>query len=234
MRHTRSVVWAAAVGLIVALEAVPAGAAIMGPQVDNFEGGTLQNWQNGGASNPNPATNITTGGPAGAADNFMRLSSNGLGSGGKLVVFNIDQWAGNFLTAGVNAVQMDVNNLGQTNLTLRLILVDSTAGQSLTTSAPVNVPAGSGWIQVSFSLAPANLQGGNYNTVMDSVTEFNLVHSPNVVSARSLSPNIVAQLGVDNITAVVPEPGMVGLAAVALAAATGRRAGRRVGRRARI
>jgi hypothetical protein len=40
---------------------------------------------------------------------------------------------------------------------------------------------------------------------MGSVAELNLVHSPAVITNRAGAPNIIAQLGVDNITAV-PEP----------------------------
>jgi hypothetical protein len=222
----------AASGLVVWVYATPAGAAIIGGQVDTFEDGTLQNWQNGGFTNPNPATNVATGGPGGANDNYLRVASNGgAGAGGKLVVFNSNQqWAGDYLDADVGSIAMQVNNFGATNLTLRLILLDGLGGQTLTTVAPVNVPAGSGWTDVSFSLAPANLTGGNFATAMDSITELNLVHSPTVIAARSGSPNITAQLGVDNITAVaVPEPGAGGAALLAAAGWTGIRR-----RRARI
>jgi hypothetical protein len=192
-------------------------AAIIAGQLDNFEDGTLQSWQNGAPANPNPATNITSGGPTGVNDNFLRLTSNGGSAGGKLVVFNTDQWAGNYVAAGVNSIQMQVNNLGNTALDLRLVLNDTTHAQSLGTLAHVNVPAGSGWNTVSFSLAPANLTGGDYATVMQSVTDLSLAHSPVPITIRSSSPNLVAQLGVDNMTAV-PEPGAVWLAAAGLVA----------------
>ena len=88
MHHTRGIL-AAAIGLLaVACVSPPVAAAVVAGQVDTFEDGTLQGWQNGGASNPNPATHVATGGPAGTDDAFMRVTSNGgAGSGGKLVVF---------------------------------------------------------------------------------------------------------------------------------------------------
>jgi hypothetical protein len=135
----------------------------------------------------------------------MRASSNGTGTaGGKLVVFNSNQWAGDYVGAGVNAIQMQVNNQGATNLTLRLIFVNN-LGQTATTVADVNVPSGSGWVPATFSLAPANLSGASPGAVMSNVVELNLLHSPAVVSTRSSAPNVAAQLGVDNVTAV-PEP----------------------------
>jgi hypothetical protein len=242
MRETRGIVAAAIGVMIVMLAATPRAArAVEQGQVDTFEDGSLLGWQNGGLSNPNPATNVASGGPGGANDNYMQVTSNGaIGAGGKLVVFNIDQWAGDFLEADIDAVQMQVNCFSVTppqgepaELTLRLVLVNAPAGQTLSTVADVVVPAGSGWTTVSFSLAESNLTGGTYATVMGNVTEFNLVHSPIPITSRQLSPNIEAQIGVDNITALpVPEPTFAGLAGAGLVAAVMRR-GQRRGRRRR-
>jgi hypothetical protein len=217
-------------GLIVlAGGARSARAAVIAGQIDNFEDGTLQNWT-AGATNPNPPTNIATGGPAGANDSYLRLVSNGLSAGGKLVAFNPGaQWAGDYIAAGVGAIQMQVNNQGATALTLRLMLTGA-GGQVLGTVADVNVPAGSGWTSVSFPLTAANLSGGSFSAVMSGVTELDLVHSPTLITVRSSSPNIVAQLGVDNVTAVpVPEP--TSIAAMLGGAVLGARSPRR--RRAR-
>ncbi len=190
-------------GLLVAIHALPIWAVIVPGQVDHFEEGGLLNWRAGGVGNPNPPMNIASGGPGGADDNYLQLTSNGSGlAGGKLVVFNSNQWAGDYLGAAITSIDMQVKNFGTTDLMLRLILTDSLHAQALTTVSHVNVPAGGGWNTVSFSLDAANLTGGTYQTVISSVVELNLVHSPTVIAHRSLSPDIVAQLGVDNITAV--------------------------------
>jgi hypothetical protein len=197
--HKLATIVTVAGSLLLTIQAVPLSAMIMPGQVDDFENG-LSSWQAGGFTNPNRPDIQTSGGIDG---DFMRLRSNGsFGSGGKLVVFNTDQWTGDYLDADLSAIQMQVNNLGTSNLVLRLILNDQAHGQTLTTKAPVNLPAGSGWMTVSFPLDASNLMGGSFNTVMASVTELNLIHSPNIVSTRSSSPNISATLGVDNITAV--------------------------------
>ena len=212
--------WSLATAVLMAAAAAgyagPARAAIISGQVDTFEDGGLSAWQAGGASNPNGPANVATGGPAGANDNFLRLTSNGqAAAGGKLVAFNSDQWGGDYVAAGVNAIRMQVNNLGATALSLRLIFVGT---QSLTTVANVDVPAGSGWTTVNFPLTPANLSGGDFATGMSGVVELNLVHSPDVITGRGASPNIAAQLGVDNVTAV-PEPGAATILAGAMAGA---------------
>jgi hypothetical protein len=196
-----SVHLATVIASLVAILATPATAAILLGQLDDFEGGTLQGWQ-AGSNNPYGPTNIASGGPSGADDNYLRLASDGSTTAGRLVAFNSEQWTGDYLDAGVSAIQMLVNNLGTTDLVLRLILIG--AG-SLTTATPIVVAAGSGWNTVSFSLASANLTGSPYSAVMSNVAELNLVHSTNAVGHRSGAPNIVAQLGIDNITAV-PEP----------------------------
>ena len=199
--------------VMIAASASPrlASAVTVG-QTDDFEDSTLQSWEAGGGSNPNPPTNISTGGPAGVGDQFLRLTSSGSsGAGGRLVVFNADQWTGDYLADSIDSIRMQVRNFGATNLVLRMILENANAGDSLGTISPVNVPAGGGWTTVSFSLASANLMGGDYTSVMEDVTTFNLVHSPSSITARSSAPNIAAQLGIDNITAV-PEPGGIVMA----------------------
>jgi hypothetical protein len=211
------VMFAGAAAIILA-QAAPTRAAITFGQVDDFEDGTLQSWEAGGAANPVGPSNVATDGPAGTDDNFLRLRSDASGAGGKLVVFNTAQWAGDYLGAGVSAIRMQVNNAGSTDLVLRLILTNFGTGQSLTTVAPVGLASGSGWTAVSFSLASSNLAGGNYAAVMSAVSELNLVHAPAVIDDRRLSPPLTAQLRLDNIAAV-PEPGtalLVGLGMVAL------------------
>jgi len=216
-----SVLFATMIASLAVTLVTPATGAILFGQVDDFEDGSLQSWQAGGFVNPNGPTNILSGGPGGTDDNYLRLISNGsFGPGSKLVVFNSAQWIGDYLSAGVSSIQMQVNNLGTSDLVLRLILAG--AGQSLTTATPVNLVASSGWSTVRFSLAAANLTGpGDYSAVMGNVAELNLVHSPSVIAHRSLSPNTLAELGIDNITAV-PEPSTLALVTLGFLALIGR------------
>ena len=90
-----------------------ASGAVIG-QVDNFEDGTTQGWVVGllGAPSPAPPQNIPNGGPLGAGDNYLQLTSvGGSGAGNRLVVINLAQWAGNYTAAGVTFIGMDLRNL---------------------------------------------------------------------------------------------------------------------------
>jgi hypothetical protein len=60
---------AAAVMFAMPMRAV---ATVTQGQVDDFEDGTLVNWHMG-PNNPVPESNVASGGPAGANDNYMRL-----------------------------------------------------------------------------------------------------------------------------------------------------------------
>ncbi len=60
--------------------------------LNDFEDGTLQGWQMGGSAG---ATNISSGGPLGADDNYMQLAPDGSSQQGKLVVLNTT-WTGNY------------------------------------------------------------------------------------------------------------------------------------------
>jgi hypothetical protein len=186
--------------------------------LDDFEDGGTEGWDNGGLA-PNPL-NVATGGPAGTGDAFLRLgSSGGSGPGSRLVVFNrLEDWTGDYTAAGVAGITLDVNNLGATDLVLRLLLADG-APASPTNSAMtagIALPAGSGWTRIAFSLAPEDLllRNGSIAAALEGVTELRLYHAP---AASYPGPGIVASLGVDNVRAV-PEPGSgVLLAAGALA-----------------
>ena len=202
--------------LVFALVATARATPVLS-QVSDFEGGTIQGWTNG-ASAADPV-NANTGGPAGAGDNFLRVTSRGGGGGGsRLAVYNRSAaWAGNYTTARVTAIGMDVRNLGATDVTLRLAFQE-TGGSRYATTRAESLPAGGDWRHVVFRLTPADLtrvSGGTATaTALTRVFEMRLVHAP---TAAFQSPPVVAQVGLDNITAV-PEPGTAG--ALALCAAT--------------
>lgn len=179
-------------------------AQVVNGQVDTFQDGTLMNWA-GGAS----PTNIANGGPAGAGDRYLRLTSTGTGgSGSRIATFNDNQWSGNFLAAGVTRVEVDMANLGATTLEMRIVLFRFNSPISRFTSANSIVLApGSGWRHLVFQLDSASLVSvagsATYAQTITDVGRMMFRHDPGGPSAQG-SP-IAGQLGIDNVRAV-PEP----------------------------
>lgn len=217
--------------------ATQAQAAVIG-QIDTFEDGTTQGWTvavgpNGGVV-PSPPTNIATGGPGGVDDNYLRLTSSGApGAGGRLTALNFSQWAGDYLAAGIGAIEMDVRNFGNTDLALRLYFenpVMAPPTHSAFSSNAITLVAGSGWTHVVFPIAPSDLTAGigNVNDALAQVTIMRILHG---AAAAVPGEPIAGLLGIDNIRALaavpVPEPATMSLLASGLAAAASARALRR-------
>ena len=140
---------------------------------------------------------------------------------------------------------MSANNLGTTDLYLRLVFEDPIAGPPMNiaySSDPIFLPAGSGWESLIFPVAPLFLTAGlgDVETALHNTTLIRLYHSETANFPNPVSPieSINAQLGVDNIAAVrsdpvVPEPATLLLLATGIgAAAATRRRNRGRGRSA--
>jgi hypothetical protein len=187
-------------------------------QTDTFSSG-LQNWKQG-ANSPAGALSVVNGGPAGANDAFMQIVANGAGAGGKITVFNQSQWTGNYNTAGVGAIEMDLKNISGPDLSIRIAFRDvSGAGYSSTVGFPL--AADGLWHHAIFQLDSASMSPvgipPTLSQVLSGPVEMRILNS----SAPALNGDtIVATLGVDNIHAIaaVPEPaGILALAAGASA-----------------
>ena len=185
------------------LAALPASATITVGTQSTFEDGTTDGWATGGAS-PNPPVNVPDGGPTGIGDAFLRLVSSGnAGPGGKLVGISGSQWHGDYIAAGIMGIAMDVRNLGATTVSLR-VYFDGPDGTAFSAD-PINLPSGSGWMHVVFPTVPAALVGavpGSPLAALSNVGDLRLFHNS---VAGYPGPNIAAQIGIDNVTAV-PEP----------------------------
>jgi hypothetical protein len=188
--------------------AVPSWADVFVGLRDAFEDDTAQGWEVGLPS-ANVPVNIASGGPAGAGDNYLLLtSSGGGGPGGRLVVFNESQWAGDYVAAGVTGIGLDVNNLGSNSVSLGLYFEDSTGGlpaNAAFSKSSLVVPAGSGWMHIVLGAQPDDLSArfGSVTAALSGARRVRLYHGG---TASFPGAPIVAQLGIDNVTAV-PEPG---------------------------
>src|SRR5262245_21659183 len=227
-----------AIALVIAIAFVPATAS--GASVglkDTVQDGTTDGWFAGGGPvgqvPPIPPLVVPTGGPAGAGDEFLQITSNGVANapGSRLVALNAAQWAGNYLAAGITSIEMDLKNLGATALTIRLLFEDPIPGppanEGVTTFGAV-LPVGGGWTHVAFAINPSNLTMvfGNANTLLSNTTVLRIIDSPTPTEAIT----IAGQLGVDNIQASgVPEPATLLITSTGLVALASRYRRRRAG-----
>jgi PEP-CTERM motif len=202
----------AAIAIATAI-AHPAAAVSLG-EIDNFSA-SAEGWFTGGGPMGVPLTFAPVspnGGPGGIGDAYMELESTGAsGPGSRLVVINADQWTGNYIAAGITAIEMDVRNFGSSDLTLRLLFEDPAGAppeNMAVTTVGKSLPAGSGWTHVTFSISPGDLTAinGDVTAALSGTTFFRLFHNVPAAFGPVTGPDaIAATLGVDNISAV-PEP----------------------------
>lgn len=181
--------------------------------INTFEGGDDGGWMEGLPS-PNPPGIIPLGGPDGGTDAFLRnISSGSFGAGGRMVMFNLSDWTGDYLAAGVNGISMFARAVPTgAPLNLRLALGD---GDSWYATDAFALPNDNVWRPYSFSLAPGdliNVDGTNdAETVLANVIELRILSS---ADPDFIGDVVDATLDVDDVAAV-PEPA----AAVLLAGA---------------
>jgi hypothetical protein len=170
-------------------------------QLDDFFVGTA-GWSEG-APSPNPPINVATGGPGGAGDPYvLNVASGGFGAGSRQIMFNRDQWTGDFVAAGVTRIEMKLANFGATDLAIRIAFAGG-ASQFGSTNA-FALPAGDGWKSASFDLTPAALTSlvGSETVAQSlaSVTEFRLLSAAGGPAFQG--DGVASSLGVDSIRAL--------------------------------
>jgi hypothetical protein len=217
--------------LVLGIASVPPASALTLGQIDTFQDGTTNGWTAGGGPGGQvpllPPANVATGGPGGAGDAFLRIAATGVaGPGSRLVAINGLQWAGNYVAAGIGAIEFDAINLGTTDLSLRLLFAEVQIGlvNLALSAAPVLLQAGGGWTSVVLPIGLGDLTAleGTVLGALTNATELRIVHSS--AASNPISP-IAGLLGVDNITTIegppldnVPEPDTLAILGGAIAA----------------
>ena len=201
-----SAVGVAAVALVSGPLASAQANIVIG-STSNFNSGDSGGWTNGQVADPV----ITLGGPGGPNDPYLRVTSDGSGSGGKLTVFNnTDAWTGLWLTAGVVRVEMDFRNFDPQGRTLSMrmgFLASAGQGQPGWCTDAFSLPADGQWHHAVFILSPSTMISVNspldWETAMQWVTQVRIFHS---VTPSPVGTNFASSVGIDNIVAM-PAPG---------------------------
>jgi hypothetical protein len=202
--------WVARPALVLsALLSASVGYAVTPGQIDTFQDGTTMGWSMG-ANAPTAVTHVATGGPAGTGDGFIRVVADGSGPSGRMVFFNDDaRWLGDYQAANITAIAMDLRNMSNTAMTIRVAFRDGTTSGAPTAISTLGLllPANSAWTHAVFPVTAANLSflNGATQSVLQSPVDIRILH---VSTATYPGPFISASLGVDNIQAI-PEPASV-------------------------
>jgi hypothetical protein len=198
-------------------------------QIDTFQNLTTQGWIAGGGPfgqvPPVPPHVVASGGPAGAGDAYLLVtSSGGNGPGSRLSTLNpLGQWAGNYPASGITGIAMDLKNFGTTDLVIRLLFEDPIPGPPVNEAVSTvgfTLPVGGGWTRAFFPVLASNLTAldGTAAGALSNTTVLRIIHA---TSAGDATP-VAGILGIDNITAT-PEPATWMLAGLALAGLVSRR-----------
>jgi hypothetical protein len=200
-----------AIAALALLALATSASAISLGQVDDFQSGTTMGW--GAGPVPVPPTWVANGGPNGAGDGYLRVTAFGSGPGGRLTTFNHAQWLGNYIAAGVTAIQISLQNQSSIDLSIRIGFKESVGfGFPGYVTEAMLLPANSGWMTFTISLLPGDLIAINnpqpYNTFFSSgIGEVRIIHAPEPDMNGQF---VTGQLGIDNMRAV-PEPGTLAL-----------------------
>lgn len=196
------------VALVLAFScaAAPRAGAIVPDQTDTFEDGTVANWAEG-PNSATPPVNVASGGPAGEDDAYLRNTSTGVDgqAGSRLVCFNKTQWKGNYLTAGVTHIRMDVANFGATELHVRIafegVAAVGTPSTKYCSRLAALLAAGSGWQTVTFDVHDLVLVEGA-QTVDQVLAKVATLRILSAVDPEFRGDQILGDMGIDNVTAL--------------------------------
>lgn len=182
-------------------------------QIDIFQSSGTANWTSG-AANSNPPTLLLGHGPSGSGDHALAITSTGTsGAGSKLVAFNKTQWTGDYTAAGIRGISMDLHNVGNNPLNVRLA-INGSGGKFSTTSA-IALAAQSGWTSATLSTEAGDwtaVSGGtDIAATLAGITEVRLLSA---AAPNWQGDTVAAELHVDNIR-IVPEPTALGLLVIA-------------------
>jgi hypothetical protein len=176
------------------LAGVAYGQIVLG-QIDTFQDGLNGDWQGNG----NP-TNIPNAGPLGFGDHCVGIDT---ATAPHLAMYNATTWSGDWLTAGVKVVEMDMRNMGAVPLEMRVVLI-GTLGTRWTSTVALPLPVDANWHHMVFPITESFmtqvLGSDSYTDVASTVGFFLIRHQSGPPDFRGTG--VTSALRLDNIQAL--------------------------------
>ena len=189
--------------------------------LDDFQDGTPQNWQGNSG-----ILVVPDGGPTGPGDAYLSMGNPGQA---RLATFNKKDHSGDYLTAGIVAVTVDMMAPASNPTAPEMRIVLFTAGASFsndrwTSTTAKTVPNDGVWRPYSFSFEEADLtqaQGStNYANLIQNVDRLMFRYDPGAPDADGVFYGGLVNL--DNVQ-LIPEPSPTLFLALTTAALMSRR-----------
>jgi len=191
---------------LISLSASAVRAVTLG-QVDDFQDGTVQNW---GENFTSFNFNAPDAGPGGVGDNALRVDGTVVP---RVVTFNETQWTGDFTTAGITQISLDIRNQYTFDLELRLGIANGALtaqgiGDSYVSAESVNVPNDGAWHTIVLPILASDFEPTSRNNTvppdaavaLTNVTHFRILHNPDPEDFRGAVGN--GEFFLDNIRAI--------------------------------
>ena len=157
-----------------------------------------------------PPEQIPDGGPLGAGDGYLRLQANTFHLGARNPLFGqtASQWTGDYLAAGVTAIEMDLNHLSPILEEVQIRIHLFGPGGSFASINRTPPLAADTWQRHVFGLTTVDLQhvAGGTGVLADTLAGVEKIlirhdgESPTLPGDHP--PHITATLGMDNIRAI--------------------------------
>jgi hypothetical protein len=139
-------------------------------------------------------------------ENKLHITADGSGNQGKLVTFSQDEFAGNYLEAGVHTISAKISNASDQALHMRVALGTGSnpkQGEWFASKDAIIVDPGEMDKEVAFMIKEDDMVlvagNGTYADVMANVVTIRILHS---MEADAQGDNIVATAHIDDILAI--------------------------------
>ena len=204
----------ALVGAMVVLVGASRSEGVNFGQVDDFQDGTVMYWAGGQGD---PPLSVSSGGPEGENDGYLHISTPA-DFEYHLGVRNKTQWTGDYISAGITSIEMDLNHFSPITeeVSIRLLLFGPGGAYTSISPTPVEVDV---WKRYGFGITEDDLvlvfDSGGTGDVTDTlygVTTLLIRNDPfaEPTPIGGHPPHFDGMMGIDNITAL-PEPSSIGL-----------------------